>query len=126
MAHILIVEDDEQFRAMLAAMLAADQHRVSQAGDGVQALEAVRRSRPDLIITDILMPNKDGIEFVMDLKRQSGAPPVIAISGGRRAISADFNLNSATLLGVMATLPKPFGREELRRAVRQALDSAQS
>lgn len=124
MAHILIVEDDEQFRQMLTSLLSADQHRVSAAADGVQALEALQRVRPDLVITDILMPNMDGIEFVMELKRLHDAPPVIAISGGRRSISAEFNLNSASLMGVAAILPKPFGREDLRRVVRAALDGS--
>lgn len=122
MAHILIVEDDEQFRQMLANLLAADQHRVSTAADGVQAMDALKRVRPDLVITDILMPNKDGIEFVMDVNRQLDPPPVIAISGGRRSISAEFNLKSANLMGVNAILPKPFGRDDLRRLVQQTLD----
>ncbi|WP_280191219.1 response regulator [Delftia sp. PS-11] len=124
MAHILIVEDDEQFRQMLASMLAADQHRVSQAGNGFQGLEAAGRGHPDLIITDILMPEMDGIDFVMALKRQCPHVPVIAMSGGRRSISAEFNLNSASLMGVAAILTKPFKRDDLRLAVRQALERA--
>ncbi|MBK6999973.1 MAG: response regulator [Rhodoferax sp.] len=121
MAHILVIEDDEQFRQMLTSMLAADHHRVSQANDGEEGLRLVASVRPDLVITDILMPKMDGIDFVMALKRQGSSVPVIAMSGGRRTISAEFNLNSAELMGVAATLSKPFGREELRRAISQAL-----
>lgn len=121
MAHILIIEDDEQFRQMLTSMLTSDHHRTSQATDGEEGLRLVASVRPDLIITDILMPKMDGIDFVMALKRQGSSVPVIAMSGGRRTISADFNLNSAELMGVAATLSKPFGREELRRAITQAL-----
>lgn len=121
MARILIIEDDEQFRQMLCSMLSADQHCVSQAADGEAGLRAVASARPDLVITDILMPKMDGIDFVMALKRQGNPVPVIAISGGRRSISTEFNLNSAALMGVAATLPKPFSREDLRRAVQQAL-----
>lgn len=121
MARILIIEDDEQFRLMLVSMLEADQHRVDQACDGDEGLRMVSRSIPDLIITDILMPKLDGVELVMALKKQGSTVPIIAISGGRRSISAEFNLNSATLLGVVATLPKPFTRNDLRSAIAKAL-----
>lgn len=121
MAHILIIEDDEQFRQMLTSMLTSDHHRISQAADGEEGLRLVASAKPNLVITDILMPKMDGIDFVMALKRQGSNVPVIAMSGGRRTISADFNLNSAELMGVAATLSKPFGREDLRRAISQAL-----
>ena len=121
MAHILIIDDDPQFRQMLVTMLQADNHRVSQAGDGEEGLRQVAQSSPDLIITDILMPKVDGIEFVMELKRQNKAIPVIAVSGGRRSITAEFNLDSAALMGVNETLPKPFSRDDLRRSIKKVL-----
>lgn len=121
MAHILIIEDDEQFRTMLATMLEADRHRVSLAADGEEGLRMASQLNPDLIITDILMPKLDGIELVLALKRQGKNMPVLAISGGRRSISAEFNLNSASLLGVAATMSKPFSRDELRRTLDQLL-----
>ncbi|MBN2232893.1 MAG: response regulator [Deltaproteobacteria bacterium] len=121
MAHILIIDDDEQFRGMLTQMLEQDHHRVRAARDGDEGLRMAGHSKPELIITDILMPNMDGIELLTALARREEAPPIIAISGGRRSISAEFNLESATLMGVKATLAKPFSREQLRRAIDTAL-----
>lgn len=121
MAQILVIEDDEQFREMLVKMLTLDTHRVTVAHDGEEGLRLCRQVRPDLIITDILMPQMDGIEMIMELARQGGSTPVIAISGGRRSISAEFNLESASLMGVKAALAKPFTRADLRQAIDQAL-----
>jgi CheY-like chemotaxis protein len=117
MAHILLIEDDDQYRDMLASMLRQDGHQVMAAADGTQGLRLCQEHVPDLVITDILMPDTDGIEVIMELSRWQHAPPVIAISGGRRSISAQFNLQSAAMVGVRATLAKPFAREELRQAI---------
>ena len=121
MAHILVVEDDLQFRTMLVAMLQGDQHQVSTAENGRAALALLARSAPDLIITDILMPTMDGVELIMALSQSGNTTPVIAMSGGRRSISAEFNLTSAALLGVKVSLAKPFARAELRSAIEKAL-----
>jgi len=123
MAHILLIDDDEQFRLMLKQMLSGDGHRVSEASDGTDGLQAAAASRPDLVITDILMPKKDGIEVIVDINRNDPSLPIIAISGGRRTISAEFNLDSARMMGVRATLAKPFSRDQLRAAIRKVLPS---
>jgi CheY-like chemotaxis protein len=117
----LLIDDDEQFRAMLAQMLSQDAHQVTVARDGEEGLRVALQAAPDLIITDILMPHKDGIQTIMALNQAGSRIPVIAISGGRRVISAEFNLESAALLGVKATLAKPFARAELRLAIGRAL-----
>lgn len=121
MSHILVIEDDVQFRTMLVQMLQSDRHEVTIAGDGVEALELLVSIRPDLIITDILMAKMDGVETIVELARRGIDTPVIAMSGGRRSITAEFNLDSAALLGVTATLSKPFARADLRKAIEQAL-----
>jgi CheY-like chemotaxis protein len=121
MSHILVVEDDSQFREMLVKMLRLDGHEVVIAADGVEALKLLQNITPDLIITDILMPKLDGVEVIMELPRVGFNIPVIAMSGGRRAVTAKFNLESAELLGVAATLAKPFARAELRKAIASAL-----
>lgn len=121
MAHIMVVEDDVQFRQMLFDMLQQDGHQVAQAGDGIEAIKLLATARPDLIITDILMPGMDGVELIMELSKQGNATPMIAISGGRRSITAEFNLDSAVLLGVKSTLAKPFSRADLRSAIERAL-----
>lgn len=121
MSHVLVVEDDEIFRTMMEEMLRRDGHQVRTARNGALALAEIERQAPELIITDILMPEKDGIELITDLAQRECKIPIIAVSGGRRAISQQFNLDSARLMGVKVTLPKPFTREQLREAITTAL-----
>lgn len=121
MVKVLIVDDDELFRTMLEEMLRRDGYQVTVAGNGAEALVAIARDRPQLLITDILMPEKDGIELIMELAQGGDQIPIIAVSGGRRAISQEFNLESARLMGVQATLPKPFTREALRAVIARVL-----
>jgi CheY-like chemotaxis protein len=121
MPHILVIEDDLEFRDPLVKLLMNDGHTVTVAGDGVEALRLLKTLRPALIISDVLMPKMDGIETIMELSRSGNQVPIIAMSGGRRSVSADFNLASAKLMGVRATLSKPFSRADLRDAITQAL-----
>jgi CheY-like chemotaxis protein len=67
------------------------------------------------------MPKLDGVETIMQLSQQGNLVPIIAMSGGRRSITAEFNLESAKLLGVRAALSKPFLRSDLRNAIDEAL-----
>jgi CheY-like chemotaxis protein len=124
MPHILIIEDDLEFREPLVRQLQNDGHTVSIAGDGMAALQLLKTIRPELIITDILMPNMDGIETIMELSQLDNAVPIIAMSGGRRSITPDFNLASAAVMGVKVTLTKPFSRADLRQAITESLGSA--
>ncbi len=121
MSHILVIEDDLKFREPLVKTLTNDGHTVSIAGDGMAALSLLKTVRPDLIITDILMPNMDGIETIMELSQLGNAVPIIAMSGGRRSLTPDFNLGSAEIIGVKVTLAKPFSRADLRRAIQESL-----
>ena len=121
MAHILVIEDDVTFQEMLVQMLETDGHQVARAGDGVEAMALLERIRPELILTDILMPNMDGVETIVALSAQCTNIPVIAMSGGWRSITPEFNLSTAVLLGAKATLTKPFSRADLRQAIAEAL-----
>lgn len=121
MSRILIVEDDPQFRLMLEQMLIQDRHQVNTAVNGDDGLKNYQKNPPDLVITDILMPDKDGIEMIIELHKINPQARIIAISGGRRSVSTEFNLSSAELLGVRAALPKPFSRADLRAAIQKAL-----
>lgn len=121
MARILLVEDDVQLQKMLVLMLQQDGHEVTPADDGKQALSVLVTNQFDLIITDILMPNLDGAETIMQLFQQGSTTPIIAMSGGRRSISAEFNLESAKLLGVKIALVKPFSRADFRAAIAESL-----
>jgi CheY-like chemotaxis protein len=122
MPHILVIEDDLEFREPLTKTLTNDGHTVSLAGDGEAALLMLKTLRPDLIITDILMPKMDGIETIMEMSRLGGTTPIIAMTGGRRSLlTSDFLLDSANLMGGKKTLSKPFSRADLRRAIQEAL-----
>ncbi|MBK1673887.1 response regulator [Ectothiorhodospira shaposhnikovii] len=121
MTTILVVDDDNTFRTMLQEMLGKEGFRVLVAASGTQALTLLESQSPDLIMTDILMPDGDGIELINTLNQRNSPIPIIAMSGGRRSISLEFNLESAELMGVKATLPKPFTREALRRVLGETL-----
>jgi len=121
MAHILVMEDDAQFRQMLVQMLQQDGHHVDATADGAEGMNLLRQTNPDLIVTDILMPNMDGVEAMLALSQEQRNIPIIAISGGRRSISSSFNLESAALLGARETLAKPFSRNDLRNAIERVL-----
>lgn len=120
MARILIIDDEPSIRDTLAKILLLDAHEVEKAADGRSALELVSTQPPDLVITDIYMPEMDGIEFLLHLSEIAPDIPVVAISGGSLA-SAGFVLEDASQLGAVATLSKPFEVEEVRGLVRRVL-----
>lgn len=103
-------------------MLKAEGFEARIAADGAEAL-AMQRERPfDLVITDIYMPNKDGMETIADLRRDFPSTKIIAISGGSRAIKAVDHLWTCRELGIR-TFAKPFRADELVSAVREALSA---
>jgi CheY-like chemotaxis protein len=132
MKHILIVDDDKHIAAILNELLSVDGYEVDVANDANEALEFLNQLPLDLIITDILMPKMDGIEFIKSVRQQSGVP-IIAMSGGRRAStpantiinksSADLKLSNAITVGANAILTKPFVRAQLQQAVKSALNT---
>jgi CheY-like chemotaxis protein len=121
MAKILVIEDEDQQRVLLKKMLTHIGHQVFIAEDGVEGIKIFHEIQPDLIITDIIMPNKDGIEVIIELLKFNPELPIIAVSGGRRAITANFNLDSAEMLGVKGILQKPFTHEQLLELVEKVL-----
>lgn len=122
MAHILLIDDDELLRDTVLQMLQRLDHRVTEAGSGEDGLKLFGAGVGiDLVITDMLMPGIDGARVIVELRRRSPAVPVIAISGGRRMLSPEFNLKTASLTGATCELAKPFGLQDLRSALDQAL-----
>jgi CheY-like chemotaxis protein len=117
---ILVIDDDATIRYTLKQILTKLSYQVSEAEDGDLGLARVKEINPDLVITDIIMPNKDGIQFITELQKINRYIPIIAMSGGRRAVTANFNLGSAELLGAKATLSKPFTIEEIKEALQKA------
>jgi DNA-binding response OmpR family regulator len=120
MSRILIVDDDPHVRSMLEHVLRKADHDVETAEDGKEALR-VHRERPvDLIVTDIIMPEKEGLETITELRKSFPAVKIIAISGGGRIGPSQY-LKMAKVLGANRTFSKPFNPSELIAAVEELL-----
>lgn len=117
MARVLVVDDDPQLCQLLTQMLAASGHRVTATQNGDAALVAFHRQGADVVITDILMPQKDGIELISLLKVEAPELKILAVSGGSRHYARHFILDSAQVVGADAILAKPFTRSELIAAL---------
>jgi DNA-binding response OmpR family regulator len=122
MARILVIDDDHAVRLTIQTFLERAGHEVVCASDGDQGLRAFVSVSPQLVITDIIMPNKEGIETIMQIRAHDATTPIIAMSGGGRVGNGDF-LKMATRLGADQVLAKPFDRHELTAAVHRLLPS---
>lgn len=120
MAYILVIDDNPEFRDILRSHLEANGHRTVLAGDGEQGLALLEREAIDMVLTDILMPQRDGLEVLREARRRWPGLPVIAISGGGW-IKATELLGMAERLGADNVLQKPVRRDDLIRAVEDAL-----
>ncbi|MHC4626177.1 MAG: response regulator [Planctomycetota bacterium] len=121
MKRILVMDDDVTFRQMLRKMLERAGYETTEAADGKEGMRLFRAAPADLVITDMLMPEQEGIETIQELKRDFPAVKIIAISGGGQ-IDAEEYLRTAELFGVARTFGKPFDREELLETIRELLE----
>lgn len=117
---ILVIDDDVLLLRMMARALVADGHDVSTAADGERGMTLYRERQPDLVITDIVMPNQEGLETILTLRRDDNPVKIIAISG----MDAEM-LETARLIGADDIIAKPFLAHELVDRVR-AMDIALS
>ena len=122
MYKILIVDDEVFIRDGLKQLLEMDGHKVDIAGDGKEAVKLILKNQYNLVITDIIMPEKDGIEVIMKAKEKDHDIKVIAISGGGR-ISAKDHLKVAKQLGADTILSKPFSTEELTNEINRIMSA---
>ena len=120
MARILVVDDEVNLVKVLREVLTQSGHTVECVHCGSAALQAVRIIEFDLIITDLIMPEKEGIELIMDIRKDFPKVKLIAMSGGGFGSPHDY-LSFASALGASLTLTKPFGTKELLAAVDLAL-----
>ncbi len=111
MAKILVVDDDTLVRSSLSYALEDAGHDVVQAGDGNEGLTALKRARFDAVVLDILMPEREGIETILEIRKTWDQLPVLAISGGDKTGCTDF-LRMAAALGANDTMAKPFTDSE--------------
>jgi DNA-binding NtrC family response regulator len=118
-----VVDDDEQVRALINSVLTGYGHDVSEASNGLIATRMYREQAFDVVITDLLMPDMEGIELIKELRSIDQNVKIIAMSGGLLGASATY-LKTAQLMGAQQALPKPFNLDQLLTVVNTALTSA--
>jgi len=120
MAKILVIDDEPSVRASIEQVLKLAGHKVILAAEGLEGVSRYRTELPDLIITDIFMPDQDGVETINQLRKLVPQVPIIAISGNPRGDV----LSVAQQLGAVAVFEKPFSASELLSAVEKAIKAS--
>ncbi len=116
MAHIIVIDDEEMVRATFRDLLEDRGYDVTEAADGEQGIKAFEARPADVVITDLLMPNKEGIETILELRKARPGVKIIAVSGGGSTKQANF-LDMAKKLGADRVFAKPVDLNELADAV---------
>lgn len=122
MARILIIDDDFQIREMLRFLFEEDGHEVLEAPEGEAAMRLHRQTPADLVITDILMPGKEGVQTIIEFRREFPEIKIIAISGGG-TVGPDLYLDLAEKFGVHKAFSKPLEITKLVKAARELLSA---
>jgi CheY-like chemotaxis protein len=120
MQRVLVIDDDEQVRALLYEILDRAGFAVIEAMNGAEGLKLYRSQPADLVITDLIMPEMEGVETILELRREFPDARIVAISGGGRNGAGDY-LPIAAQLGARRTVAKPFSRQDILDAVRDSL-----
>ena len=120
MARCLVIDDDTEVRVGVVRILEKHGHDVVEASNGRQAMALFEAEAPDLVITDINMPEMDGIEVINRLREMKAGVPIVAISGGGQ-MPKEILLSTAGVLGAVETVEKPFLMAEFMSAVERAL-----
>ena len=120
MKSILIVDDEAGIRKVMKAILENEGFSVLEAAGGNEAIRQYGKYSPDLVVTDLLMPGKDGIETLFELRQINCNVRVIALSGGGRICSESY-LNYAMKLGATAAIEKPFTSVEFMAVINRAM-----
>jgi CheY-like chemotaxis protein len=123
MKKILVIEDNPIVRSTVGRILQAGGYEVISANDGLQGVAAFRKEHPDLVVTDIIMPEQEGIETIRQILSDRPNAKIIAISGGGRIGNTDF-LQIARKVGATEVLPKPFDPDDLLQMVSNCLKVA--
>jgi CheY-like chemotaxis protein len=120
MATILVIDDEDVDRMLVSELLRAEGHDVVEAADGVEGIAAFEKTGVDVLITDMMMPEKDGFETISEIKRKSPDLKIMAISGGG-AYNDLSSLEMVKFVGADSTLTKPISAESLIAAVNDLL-----
>lgn len=125
MASILIIEDDHAIRSLLVTFLSSAGHTVREAADGNEGLRLYRAQPADLVITDMVMPEKEGLGTIMELRREYPHARIVAMSGGL-AHDAGLYLHMAERLGAVRIMRKPFTLDHLETTIAEALATGEN
>ncbi|MDR2550331.1 MAG: response regulator [Desulfobulbus sp.] len=118
--RILVIDDDEQMRTLLRQVMEWAGYEVIEAANGREGMQKYRKQPADLVITDLIMPEQEGLETISSLKKECPALKIIAISGGGR-IGPEAYLPAAQELGADRVFSKPFDVRELAETVKELL-----
>jgi len=118
--RVLVVDDSADIRGMLQAQLEMEGFEVATAPDGARALALLGRQRTDLIITDLFMPDKDGIETILGIREKYPAVQIVAMSGWDSRQGSDY-LKVAREIGAVRTVKKPFELTDIVKIVRDLM-----
>jgi DNA-binding response OmpR family regulator len=117
---VLVIDDDDRMRRVIGKILRLGGHQVVAAADGVAGMRTFRDERPDVVLTDIIMPEQEGLGTIMMLLRENPKVKVIAVSGGGQVGNVDL-LEAARTLGAHDAIAKPFKPRELLSRIRQVI-----
>lgn len=120
MAKILIAEDEASIRKLIRKLLESEGHEILEASDGIQCMDLYKKKNPDLVITDLIMPDKEGLEVIREIRNLNPQAKIIAISGGG-LVDPKMYLNLAQKLGAVRTFTKPIENEVLISAITETL-----
>jgi DNA-binding response OmpR family regulator len=120
MKNILVIDDDESIRTLLSRALSFAGFQVTEAATGVEGRKLFDAQPPDLVVTDIIMPDADGIEFIFHARKRRKDVPIVALSGGGRLAAGNY-LTMARSAGATVVYEKPLKLEELVNTIKRLL-----
>lgn len=120
MQKILIIDDEPAVRKLMRYLLEKENFEVIEASDGIQGVKSYKEHEPDLVITDLIMPEKEGLEIIQDIKKLKPDAKIIAISGGG-VVDPEMYLGLALKFGAAKTFAKPFDNQVLIKTIRSLL-----
>jgi CheY-like chemotaxis protein len=123
MAKILLIDDDEQVLKVMTSFLEKEGHEISTAENGIEGIRHMEAQQFDLVITDVIMPEQDGIGVMLWLTTQSHRPKIIAMTGGSKSLDQDFILHMCRRMHADKVLPKPVDCATLTNSVDEVLNT---
>jgi CheY-like chemotaxis protein len=121
--NVLVAEDSEELRAVVMQCVESLGHSATGVATGREAISLLQKQYFDLLVTDVLMPDADGIEVIVEAKKRHPTTRVIAMTGGGRVLDPEYCIKVATAMGAHVAILKPFRREEFIKAIHSALPS---